>query len=177
MKPYRRLVAVTLLVLLIDNIGTLLVPTMLANMVNTGITTGDVDYILRNGFYMLIATGMASGGAVLGAPLAHDFCVISLSDRLTPWEVIEKRLACAAQGDFCAALYNPSSKGRPDYLQKAVRILRANGKADDTVCGLVRNIGREGQSARVLTLAELENTPVDMFTTCLLYTSDAADEL
>ena len=54
MKPYRGLIAVTLLVLLIDNVGTLLVPTMLANMVNTGITTGDVDYILRNGFYMLI---------------------------------------------------------------------------------------------------------------------------
>ena len=110
-------------------------------------------------------TAALSGGAVLGAPLAHDFCVISLSDRLTPWEVIEKRLACAAQGDFCAALYNPSSKGRPDYLQKAVRILRANGKGPETVCGLVRNIGREGQSARVLTLAELEDTPVDMFTT------------
>ena len=101
-------------------------------------------------------TAALSGGAVLGAPLAHDFCVISLSDRLTPWEVIEKRLACAAQGDFCVALYNPSSKGRPDYLQKAVRILRANGKGPETVCGLVRNIGREGQSARVLTLAELE---------------------
>ena len=110
-------------------------------------------------------TAALSGGAVLGAPLAHDFCVISLSDRLTPWEVIEKRLACAAQGDFCVALYNPSSKGRPDYLQKAVCILRANGKGPETVCGLVRNIGREGQSARVLTLAELENTPVDMFTT------------
>ena len=117
-------------------------------------------------------TAALSGAAVLGAPLAHDFCVISLSDRLTPWEMIEKRLACAAQGDFCAALYNPSSKGRPDYLQKAVRILRANGKADDTVCGLVRNIGREGQSARVLTLAELENTPVDMFTTVYIGNSN-----
>ena len=117
-------------------------------------------------------TAACSGGAVLGAPLAHDFCVISLSDRLTPWEVIEKRLACAAQGDFCVALYNPSSKGRPDYLQKAVRILRANGKADATVCGLVRNIGREGQSARVLTLAELENTPVDMFTTVYIGNSN-----
>ena len=117
-------------------------------------------------------TAALSGGAVLGAPLAHDFCVLSLSDRLTPWEVIEKRLTCAAQGDFCAALYNPSSKGRPDYLQKAVRILRANGKADDTVCGLVRNIGREGQSARVLTLAELENTPVDMFTTVYIGNSN-----
>ena len=117
-------------------------------------------------------TAALSGGAVLGAPLAHDFCVISLSDRLTPWEVIEKRLACAAQGDFCVALYNPSSKGRPDYLQKAVRILRANGKGPETVCGLVRNIGREGQSARVLTLAELENTPVDMFTTVYIGNSN-----
>ena len=117
-------------------------------------------------------TAALSGGAVLGAPLAHDFCVLSLSDRLTPWEVIEKRLACAAMGDFCVALYNPSSKGRPDYLQKAVRILRDNGKGPDTVCGLVRNIGREGQTSRVLTLAELENTPVDMFTT--VYIGNAA---
>ena len=110
-------------------------------------------------------TAALSGGAVLGAPLAHDFCVISLSDRLTPWEVIEKRLACAAMGDFCVALYNPSSKGRPDYLAKAVRILLKNGKSADTVCGLVRNIGRDGQTARVLTLAQLESTAVDMFTT------------
>ena len=117
-------------------------------------------------------TAALSGGAVLGAPLAHDFCVISLSDRLTPWEVIEKRLVCAAMGDFCVALYNPSSKGRPDYLAKAVRILLANGKNADTVCGVVRNIGREGQTARILTLAQLENTAVDMFTT--VYIGNAA---
>lgn len=117
-------------------------------------------------------TAALSGGAVLGAPLAHDFCVISLSDRLTPWEVIEKRLACAAMGDFCVALYNPSSKGRPDYLAKAVRILLENSKSADTVCGIVRNIGREGQTARVLTLAQLENTAVDMFTT--VYIGNAA---
>ena len=110
-------------------------------------------------------TAALSGGAVLGAPLAHDFCVLSLSDRLTPWEIIKKRLAAAAMGDFCMAVYNPSSKGRPDYLARAVRILLQNGKAPDTVCGLVRNIGREGQSAQVLTLAQLEQTPVDMFTT------------
>ena len=110
-------------------------------------------------------TAALSGGAVLGAPLAHDFWVLSLSDRLTPWEVIEKRLAAAAMGDFCMAVYNPSSKGRPDYLARAVRILLQNGKTPDTVCGLVRNIGREGQSAQVLTLAQLEQTPVDMFTT------------
>ena len=117
-------------------------------------------------------TAALSGGAVLGAPLAHDFCVISLSDRLTPWEVIEKRLACAAMGDFCVALYNPSSKGRPDYLARAVRILLENGKSADTVCGLVRNIGRKGQTARVLSLAQLENTAVDMFTT--VYIGNAA---
>ena len=113
-------------------------------------------------------TAALSGGAVLGAPLAHDFCVLSLSDRLTPWEVIERRLAAAAMGDFCIALYNPSSKGRPDYLEKAVRILLEHGKPPQTVCGLVRNIGREGQTHRVLTLAQLEYTPVDMFTTVFI---------
>ena len=110
-------------------------------------------------------TAALSGGAVLGAPLAHDFCVISLSDRLTPWEVIEKRLACAAQGDFALALYNPSSKGRPDYLRRAVDVLLANGKAPDILCGYVRNIGREGQEKHILPLSQLRDTEVDMFTT------------
>ena len=105
---------------------------------------------------------------MLGAPLAHDFCVISLSDRLTPWEMIEKRLACAAMGDFCVALYNPSSKGRPDYLQKAVRILLQNGKGTGTLCGVVRSIGRTGQQSSQMTLAELEHTTVDMFTTVFI---------
>lgn len=113
-------------------------------------------------------TAALSGGAVLGAPLAHDFCVISLSDRLTPWAVIEKRLACAAAGDFSIALYNPSSRGRASYLQKAVRILLANGKDPQTVCGIVHSIGRAGETARLLPLAELENTPVDMFTTVFI---------
>ena len=113
-------------------------------------------------------TAALSGGAVLGAPLAHDFCVISLSDRLTPWAVIEKRLACAAAGDFSIALYNPSSRGRAGYLQKAVRILLSNGKDPQTVCGIVRSIGRAGETARLLPLAELENTPVDMFTTVFI---------
>ena len=101
-------------------------------------------------------TAALSGGAVLGAPL----------------EVIEKRLACAAMGDFCVALYNPSSKGRPDYLARAVCILLESGKSADTVCGIVRNIGREGQTARILTLAQLESTTVDMFTT--VYIGNAA---
>ena len=110
-------------------------------------------------------TAALSGGAVLGAPLGHDFCVVSLSDLLTPWEAIEKRLRCAAAGDFCLCLYNPSSRKRADYLKRACDILLAAGKSPDTVCGTVRNIGRAGEEARILTLAELGDAPVDMFTT------------
>lgn len=105
-----------------------------------------------------------AGGAVLGAPLTHDFAVISLSDLLTPWPLIEKRLECAAMGDFCVAIYNPSSKKRSDYLQKACDIMMQH-KSPETVCGYVQNIGREGESFKVMTLKELRDAKVDMFTT------------
>lgn len=108
-----------------------------------------------------------SGGAVLGAPLAHDFCVISLSDLLTPWDVIEKRLTGAAMGDFCIALYNPSSRKRADYLQKACDIL-LQYKSENTICGYVKNIGREGEEKHIVTLKELRDTQVDMFTTVFI---------
>ena len=115
-------------------------------------------------------TAALSGAAVLGAPLGHDFCVISLSDLLTPWETIEKRLRCAAAGDFAIALYNPSSRKRADYLRRACDILlETRGK--ETCCGLVRNIGRAGQEARLLTLAELRDAEVDMFTTVFIGSS------
>ena len=113
-------------------------------------------------------TAALSGAAVLGAPLGHDFCVISLSDLLTPWAVIEKRLQCAAQGDFAICLYNPSSRKRADYLQKACDILLASGKTLETVCGWVRNIGREGQEKQLLTLGELRDARLDMFTTVFI---------
>ena len=116
-------------------------------------------------------TAALSGGAVLGAPLGHDFCVISLSDLLNPFEVIEKRLRFAALGDFCICLYNPSSKKRADYLLKACDILMAEGKSPDTVCGWVKNIGREGETSRVLTLKELRDEKVDMFTTVFIGSS------
>ena len=103
--------------------------------------------------------------------MGHDFCVISLSDLLTPWEVIENRLTCAAQGDFALCLYNPGSRKRADYLQKAVGILLAAGRDPATPCGYVRNIGRDGQQARTLTLAELEHAPMDMFTTVFIGSS------
>ena len=113
-------------------------------------------------------TAALSGAAVLGAPLGHDFCVISLSDLLTPWAVIEKRLQCAAQGNFAICLYNPSSRKRADYLQKACDILLASGKAPETVCGWVRNIGREGQEKQLFTLGELRDVQLDMFTTVFI---------
>lgn len=112
-------------------------------------------------------SAMLSGAAVLGAPLIHDFCIISLSDRLTKWSLIEKRLKSASIGDFVVVLYNPSSKGRPDYLKKACQILMED-KDENTICGIVRNIGRVGEESRILTLKELENTEVDMFTTVFI---------
>ena len=115
-------------------------------------------------------TAALSGAAVLGAPLGHDFCVISLSDLLTPWEVIEKRLRCAAEGDFALALYNPSSRRRADRRQRACDILLAF-RAPDTPCGLVRNIGREGEEKRILPLLELREAEVDMFTTVFVGSS------
>ena len=109
-------------------------------------------------------TAASGGAAVLGAPLMHDFAVISLSDLLTPWELIEKRLDAAAEADFVICLYNPSSKKRSDYLEKACRIIMEH-QSPDTVCGYVKNIGREGQTSQLLTLKELAVTKVDMFTT------------
>lgn len=119
-------------------------------------------------------TAACSGAAVLGAPLIHDFAVISLSDLLTPYPLIEKRLECAAKGDFVLCLYNPSSQKRRDYLEKACDILLKERKPD-TVCGYVRNIGREGQQGTVLTLAELRNTQVDMFTTVFIGNSQTEE--
>ncbi|MBR3560871.1 MAG: precorrin-3B C(17)-methyltransferase [Oscillospiraceae bacterium] len=115
-------------------------------------------------------TAALSGAAVLGAPLGHDFCVISLSDLLTPWAVIEKRLRCAGEGDFAVALYNPSSKRRADHLRRACDIL-LESRGADTLCGLVRSIGRDGQEKRLLTLAELRETEVDMVTTVFVGSS------
>lgn len=108
-----------------------------------------------------------SGAALLGAPINHDFAVISLSDLLTPWQEILERVEAAAKSGFQMVLYNPGSKKRVDHLAQAVAIIRRH-RPDDTVCGLVRNIGREGESWRTLDLSELEQTPVDMFTTVFI---------
>ncbi len=112
-------------------------------------------------------TAANSGAAMLGAPLNHDYCVISLSDLLTPKDKIEKRLRAAAAGDFAIALYNPSSKKRADYLQWACDIL-LEFMEEERPCGIVENIGRKGACMCVMTLKELRDTPVNMFTTVFI---------
>lgn len=112
-------------------------------------------------------TAAQSGSAVLGAPLAHDYAVISLSDLLTPWELIEKRLAAVASADFCVALYNPRSKKRVDRLERAA-VIMLRYKSPQTLCGWVRNIGRAGQESGTLSLSELDSLDADMFTTVFI---------
>ncbi len=119
-------------------------------------------------------TAALSGAAVLGAPLIHDFCLISLSDLLTPWEKIESRLLHASEADLAIVLYNPSSKKRHDYLQKACDLMM-RFKSPDTVCGTVENIGRDGESFKVMPLSELRDTQVDMFTTVFIGNSQTKE--
>ena len=97
----------------------------------------------------------------------HDFCLISLSDLLTPWEKIERRLRAAAEADFVICLYNPSSKKRKDYLRRACEIL-LEYQSPDIVCGTVVNIGRAGEQKKVLSLEALKEEQVDMFTTVFI---------
>ena len=119
-------------------------------------------------------TAALSGAALLGAPLGHDFCVLSLSDRLTDWSIIEKRLRMAARGDFAICLYNPASRHRADYLKRACDILLEELEGS-TVCGLARMIGREGESCRLLDLQTLRDTEADMFTTVFIGSSQTRE--
>ena len=112
-------------------------------------------------------TAALSGAALLGAPLMHDFAVISLSDLLTPWEKIEKRLRGAGEGDFCLCLYNPASRKRQDYLKRACDIL-LESRSPETICGWVRNIGRDGEEKEITTLEQLREARLDMFTTVFI---------
>ena len=120
-------------------------------------------------------TAASGGAAILGAPLMHDFAVISLSDLLTPWETIEKRLLCAAEADFVICLYNPSSRKRADYLKRACELI-LRYQSPDTVCGIARNIGREGESVEVLSLEKLKDTSVDMFSTVFIGNSKTMEQ-
>ena len=112
-------------------------------------------------------TAAASGGSLLGAPLMHDFAVISLSDRLTEWNVIKDRVKYASFGDFIIVLYNPRSKGRPTLLEEARKIM-LKSKRGETPVGIVKNIGREGEEVILTTLAEMDIEDIDMFTTVFI---------
>ena len=112
-------------------------------------------------------SAVLSGAAILGAPLMHDFAVVSLSDLMTPWATIEKRLRAAAAADFVICLYNPASHKRKDYLQRACDIVLESA-APETVCGVAQNIGRAGENIRILTLKELRDEQVDMFSTVFI---------
>lgn len=122
----------------------------------------EVEVIIISG-----VTAALSGGAVLGAPLTHDFAVISLSDLLTKWETIEKRLRNSADADFVICLYNTMSRTRAGHLNTACRILLEH-ISGETVCGWVKNIGRDGEEKKVLTLKELQDEKLDMFTTVFI---------
>lgn len=112
-------------------------------------------------------TAACSGAALLGAPLTHDFAVISLSDRLTPWEKIEKRLEYAAKADLSIVLYNPASRGRPDHLRRACDIL-LKVLPGNYPCAVAQHIGRDGENRRFFTLRQLRDAQVDMFCTVFI---------
>ena len=111
-----------------------------------------------------------AAAALAGAPLGHDFCVLSLSDNLKPWEVIERRLEAAAAADFVLALYNPVSLARPLQFDRALGLLRRH-RADDTPVVLGRDVGRPGESLTVTTIAAVRAAQVDMRTVVIVGSS------
>ncbi|PCJ37580.1 MAG: precorrin-3B C(17)-methyltransferase [Moraxellaceae bacterium] len=117
-------------------------------------------------------SAMQAAASRVGAPLGHDFCAISLSDLLTPWETIEKRITCAAQGDFVISFYNPVSKKRDWQLQKAKDILLTCRPASTPVI-LGRNITRETEAITITTLEALDPTQVDMLTLVMIGNSES----
>ncbi|MGE4283631.1 MAG: precorrin-3B C(17)-methyltransferase [Clostridia bacterium] len=108
-----------------------------------------------------------AAASVLGAPVMHDFAVISLSDLLTPWTVIKKRLECASQGDFIIALYNPKSHGRTEQIIRA-RDIMMEYKSSDTPVGIVRNACREGQQIQITNLGEMLDCDIDMLSVVII---------
>ena len=112
-------------------------------------------------------TASSAAGSVLGAPLMHDNCNISLSDLMTPYEDIKKRVRLAAEGDFVISLYNPKSKGRPHYLRECVDIIK-EFRGEETPIAVVRNALREGESKEIFTLKDFNDEVVDMFSIVII---------
>ena len=116
-------------------------------------------------------TAASAAASVLGAPLMHDFAIISLSDLMTPFNLIMRRIECAGQGDFIVCLYNPKSKKRADYVEKAANILMIY-REENTPVGVVRNAGRADESSYITTLGELKTAPIDMFSIVIIGNSN-----
>ena len=114
--------------------------------------------------------------SLLGAPVGHDFCVISLSDLMTPWAVIEKRIRAAATGDFVTAVYNPKSQGRYWQLYRLKELFLSEGRAAQTPVGLVRQAGRPEQEVTITTLEAFNPESVDMFTVVLIGNSQSYED-
>lgn len=112
-------------------------------------------------------TAACSGAALLGSPLSCDFAVISLSDLLTPAQVIADRIEKIAMADLCLVLYNPGSRKRKNHLRRACEIV-LRYRSGDTLCAVTQNIGREGESKQLMTLEQLKDWNADMFTTVFI---------
>lgn len=121
-----------------------------------GTTDGDLEVEVIPG-----VAAFNAAASVLGAPLMHDFAAVSLSDHLTPWRLIERRLSAAAQADFILALYNPRSKARPHLLEQALAIVRQY-RSDSTPVGILQKAMREGQVRRLATLGRVPVEAIDM---------------
>lgn len=111
--------------------------------------------------------------SLLGAPIGHDICIISLSDLMTPWEVIERRITAAAMGDFVTAVYNPKSEGRYWQIYRMKEIFLNEGRSEDTPVGYVRQAGREEQEIDLTTLKDFDPENIDMFTVVLIGNSQS----
>lgn len=120
-------------------------------------------------------TASTAAAAILGAPLMHDFCHISLSDLLTPLDLIYNRVKLASEADFVICIYNPRSKGRPDYLKEAFEIMKKY-KAASTPVGIVRNAGREDQRVSIYTLETMDYETVDMVSIVIVGNSSSYTE-
>ena len=106
-------------------------------------------------------TASSAAASILGAPLMHDYCSISLSDLLTPYKLIERRMELAAQADFVIAIYNPRSKGREGYLKSMLEIV-GKYRGENTPIGMVKSALREGQQSYITTLKDFDCTLADM---------------
>jgi precorrin-3B C17-methyltransferase len=107
-------------------------------------------------------TASSAAASIVGAPLMHDNCNISLSDLMTPYELIKKRVEAAAASDFVISLYNPKSKGRPHYLRESIETIRKH-RDSDTPIAVVKNALREGQEQTLFTIDNFDDSIVDMF--------------